>query len=206
MGTVTALPIVDPEVFWAEMSPCEHIVQIYGDDRVFLDGLEGFVGNGLRNGESAIVIATVTHLHGLERRMRQNGVDVDKARSENRYVPRLAEDVLAEFMVKDWPDEPRFLEAMENLIRQARGEQNRKVRAFGEMVAILWARGNHAATIHLELLWSKVLATEKFPLFCAYPRDTFSKNATESIVEICRIHSRVAPAGLVRNGTGGNGG
>jgi len=199
MGTVTALPAADPHVFWGEMSPCEHVVQIYGDDRVFLDGLEGYVGNGLRNGESGIVIATATHLHGLERRMRNNGVDVDKARDENRYVPRLAEDVLGEFMVKDWPDEALFLESMENLIRTARGEENRRVRAFGEMVAILWARGNHAATLHLELLWTKVLATEKFPLFCAYPRDTFSKNATESIVEICRIHSRVAPPSF-RNG------
>jgi hypothetical protein len=197
MGTVTSLPGIDPEVFWAEMSPCEHVVQIYGDDRVFLDGLEGFVGNGLRQGEGAIVIATVTHLHGIEKRMRQNGVDVDRARAENRYVPRLAEEVLEEFMVRDWPDEALFLQSMEALIRLARGPADRKVRAFGEMVAILWARGNHAATIHLELLWTKVLQAEKFPLFCAYPRDTFSKNATESIVEICRIHSRVAPPVLI---------
>jgi hypothetical protein len=194
MGTVSTLPNADPHVFWAEMSPCEHVVQIYGDDRVFLDGLEGFVGNGLRAGESAIVIATATHLHGLEKRLRQNGVDVEKARAEKRYVSRLAEDVLAQFMVKEWPDETRFLATMENLIVAARGEEQRRVRAFGEMVAILWSRGNHAATIHLELLWTKVLAAEKFPLFCAYPRDTFAKNATESIVEICRIHSRVAPA------------
>ena len=196
MGTVSTLPNADPHVFWAEMSPCEHVDQIYGDDRVFLDGLEGFVGNGLRNGEAAIVIATATHLHGLEKRMRQNGIDVDAARADKRYVSRLAEDALAQFMVKDWPDEARFLTAMEDLIKLARGPSQRKVRAFGEMVAILWSRGNHAATIHLELLWSKVLAAEKFPLFCAYPRDTFAKNATESIVEICRIHSRVAPPRL----------
>lgn len=193
MGTVSVLPNADPHVFWAEMSPCEHVVQIYGDDRVFLDGLEGFVGNGLRNGEAAIVIATAMHLHGLEKRMRANNIDVDRARAENRYIPRLAEDVLSTFMVKDWPDEGRFIAAMEELINLARGEQGRKVRAFGEMVAILWSRGNHAATIHLELLWTKVCAAEKFPLFCAYPRDTFSRNATESIVEICRIHTRVAP-------------
>jgi hypothetical protein len=193
MGTVSTLPTADAHVFWAEMSPCEHVVQIYGDDRVFLDGLEGFVGNGLRNGEAAIVIATATHLHGLEKRLRQNGVDVERARAEKRFISRLAEDVLAQFMVDEWPDETRFLAEMENLIALARGDNQRKVRAFGEMVAILWARGHHAATIHLELLWTKVLAAEKFPLFCAYPRDTFAKNATESIVEICRIHSRVAP-------------
>jgi hypothetical protein len=193
MGTVTQMPNLDSRIFWAEMSPCEHVVQIYGDDRVFLDGLEGYVGNGLRAGESAIVIATAMHLHGLENRLRANGIDVESVRARHRYVPRLAEDVLASFMEKDWPDEARFVAVMGELLDQARGGEDRKVRAFGEMVAILWARGNHAATIHLELLWSKLCATERFPLFCAYPRDTFSRNATESIVEICRIHSRLAP-------------
>ena len=193
MGTVSVLPQVDPHVFWAEMAPCEHVVQIYGDDRVFLDGLEGFVGNGLRQGESVVVIATAMHLHGLEKRMRNNGIDIDRVRAENRYVARLAEDVLASFMDKDWPDENRFVEAVSGLMQLARGPSGRKMRAFGEMVAILWSRGNHAATVHLELLWTRLCAAEKFPVFCAYPRDTFSKNATESIVEICRIHSRVAP-------------
>lgn len=194
MGTVVPLTTAAAasEVFWAEMSPCEHVVQIYGDDRVFLDALEGFMGNALRGGESAIVIATATHLHGLEKRLRQNGVDVDKARAEDRYLDRLAENVLDEFMVDDWPDEARFNAVVGELLARARGHDRRKVRAFGEMVAILWSRGLHAATIHLEILWGKIVAAERLPLFCAYPRDTFAKNATESIVEICRLHSRVA--------------
>jgi hypothetical protein len=193
MGTVSTLPRHKPEAFWAEISPCEHVVQIYGDDRIFLDGLAGFVGHGLRLGEAGVVIATALHLHGLEARLRAGGIDVDRALAENRYIPRLAEDVLAAFMDKDWPDETRFLAVLDELLAKARGPRERKVRAFGEMVAILWSRGNHAATIHLELLWSKACAAERFALFCAYPRDTFSKNATESIVEICRIHSHVAP-------------
>ena len=39
------------EVFWGEISPCEHLVQFYEEDGVFLDTLEGFVGGGLRAGE-----------------------------------------------------------------------------------------------------------------------------------------------------------
>ena len=193
MGTVSTLPRHKPEIFWGEMSPCEHVVQIYGDDRIFLDGLAGFVSHGLRQGEAAVVIATALHLHGLEARLRASGIDVDQAMAENRYIPRLAEDILERFMDKDWPDEALFFGVVDELLAKAQGGGKRKVRAFGEMVAILWARGNHAATIHLELLWSKVCASERFALFCAYPRDTFSKNATESIVEICRIHSHVAP-------------
>ena len=194
MTNIIALPRAERHVFWAEVSPCEHVVQIYGDDRVFLDGLEGFVGNGLRAGEAAVVMATAMHLHGLEKRLRDNGVDVEGLRLQKRYVPLLAEDVLATFMDKDWPDEARFLATMRELIYQARGMEGRRVRAFGEMVAILWSRGNVAATIQLELLWTKLCTAERFPLFCAYPRDAFSRNATESIVAICRLHSRVAPA------------
>src|SRR6186713_2528208 len=100
MGSVSVLPSPDPHVLWAETSPCEHVVQIYGDDRVFLDGLEGFVGNGLRAGEAVVVIATAMHLHGLERRLRAARIDVDRARAENRYIARLAEDVLTTFMEK----------------------------------------------------------------------------------------------------------
>ena len=191
MGTVTALPAA--RAFWGEMAPCDHVVQIYGDDRVFIDALDGFVGNALREGESAIVIATASHLHALEARMRLRGIDVERARSENRYVDRLAEDTLDRFMVEGWPDERLFTECVGGLLALARGDEGRTVRAFGEMVAILWARGRIAATLQLELMWTRLCEMQNFPLFCAYPREGFTKNATESIVDICRAHSRVVP-------------
>jgi len=192
MGTISVLPHVG-HVFWGEMAPCEHIVQIYGDDSVFMDGLEGFVGSALRNGESAIVIATANHLHSLESRMRQHGIDVELARGEQRYLPRLAEETLAEFMVEGWPDQVLFAKTVSSLLSVARGKSDRKVRAFGEMVAVLWARGDHAATIELEKLWTAFVQAENFPLYCAYPRDVFPKNAVESMVAICKEHSRLLP-------------
>ena len=194
MGTVSVLPGIDPQVFWGEMAPCEHVVQIYGDDAVFLDGLEGFIGGAVRGGESAIVIASAAHLHGLERRMRDRGIDVERAREEGRFIACLAEETLEQFMVKAWPDQALFQETVNKLIVKARGDTGRKVRAFGEMVAILWSRGEFAATIELEQLWTQLCKAEQFPLFCAYPRNGFTRNATESIVDICKAHSRVISA------------
>ncbi len=193
MGTVTALHQPASHVFWGEMWPCNHVVQVYGDDAVFLDALEGFVGSALRDGESAIVIATAGHLYSFEKRMRDHGIDVGRAKEEHRYVTDLAEEILDRFMVDGWPDEALFLKTVKQLMAVARGDSRRKVRAFGEMVAVLWARGEYAATIHLELLWSKLCDGENFPVFCAYPRDGFARNAVESIVEICRTHSKVIP-------------
>jgi hypothetical protein len=177
-------------VFWGEMSPCEHFCQIYGDDNVFLDALEGYVGGGLRAGESVIVIATQIHLEGLERRLEALGVDVEAARSDDRYIALSAEATLDRFMVNGWPNDERFAETICAIIGRGRAD-GRKVRAFGEMVAVLWARGHYAATVRLEHLWNKLLETERFPIFCAYPKAGFTKGAPESIRELHLAHSKV---------------
>jgi hypothetical protein len=66
----------DLEIFWGEMHPCEHFVQIYGDDHVFLDGLASFVMGALRDErEAAIVITTEAHREGLDKRLRAHGID-----------------------------------------------------------------------------------------------------------------------------------
>src|SRR4051812_37599547 len=50
------------EIFWGEIAPCEHMVQIYGEDSAFLDALEGFTAGGLRGDEGVVVIAMPAHL------------------------------------------------------------------------------------------------------------------------------------------------
>ena len=67
----------------------------------------------------------------------------------------------------------------------------RPVRAFGEMVALLWARGDNAATIRLEHLWQTLCLAQGFSLFCAYPRSGFTQDAGDSIRQICETHSQV---------------
>ena len=42
---------------------------------------------------------------------------------------------------------------MRSVIRRGAQNGSRQVHAFGEMVALLWAQGNHKATIRLEELW-----------------------------------------------------
>jgi hypothetical protein len=70
---VTSTPAAKrmPEMFWGEIAPCEHVVQIYNEDRAVLDALEGFVSGGLRARGSAIVIATEGHRKAQRRRRRR---------------------------------------------------------------------------------------------------------------------------------------
>jgi hypothetical protein len=192
MGTVSNLRNPRTGAFWAQLAPADHAVQIYRDDAAFLDALEGYVASGLRAGDSVIVIATAGHLHELEKRLRGNWLDLDRARWEDRFIAVLATETLSRFMVKGRPDAELFKQVAAELLARARGK-GRAVRAFGEMVAVLWAEGNREAALELEGLWNGVQAIEKFPLFCAYPRSVFRTDTAGSIETVCAVHSRVVP-------------
>ena len=177
-------------VFWGEIAPWEHIAQFYEHDGVLLDSLVGFIGGCLKAGEGAIVIATPEHLRVLEERLAASSVDVATARSQDQYITLEAEEALARFMVKQWPDDKLFSDFVTDLIERAR-VKGRHVRAFGEMVALLWARGDEAATIRLEYLWHQICESQKFSLFCAYPKTGFTEDPSKSIDQICAAHSRI---------------
>lgn len=191
------------DVFWGEIAPCEHLIQLYDDDDALLDALEGFASGGLRAGEGVIIVATPNHLQGLNDRLRAHeemgGFNLDAARDRDQYIAVEAEKALSRFMVDGWPDDELFEKSMGALLRRARGAgrfggAGRRVRAFGEMVALLWSQGHSGATVRLEHLWNVLCHSEGFSLFCAYPRVGFTQCAADSVREICAAHSRVLPS------------
>ncbi|OSZ76868.1 hypothetical protein CAP36_10555 [Chitinophagaceae bacterium IBVUCB2] len=178
------------QVFWGEIAPCDHIIQIYENDKVFLDSLEGFIGSGLIAGDGIIIIATPEHVEAIENRLKNQGFDMNILKSEGKYIALDAAEMLAKFMVNNWPDEKLFDELITALFKQAH-QHNQKIRAFGEMVAMLWEKGLNGATVHLECLWNKVHEKEDFTLFCAYPKIGFTQNINTSIETICCEHSKI---------------
>ena len=186
-----------PDIFWGEIAPCEHLIQIYENDAAFLDSLEGFVVGGHQKGDGVIVIATPIHREALEDRLRLNGFDVELARSRDQFIALDAEETLAKFVVQGWPDEELFRAVISEVLDRARSG-GRQVRAFGEMVALLWARGDKAGTVRLEHLWHEFTHEQEFPLFCAYPRIGFAQDPSTAVREICDVHTKmIAEAGAV---------
>jgi hypothetical protein len=179
------------EIFWGEIAPCEHLVQLYKNDGAFLNSLEEFVCGAFEAGEGIIVIATPAHLHALEAKLRARGFDLDAVRERDQYIALDAKTTLSKFMVSGWPDATLFRQVVRDLLARASGNNSRGVRAFGEMVALLWADGHTQATLELEGLWEALCKTEAFSLFCAYPRRGLTQDVNASMQEICDAHSRV---------------
>ena len=182
--------------------PDEHVhtVQFYGDDGVLLHELNSYIGSALASGSSAIIIATVGHIENLSQKLKSQGIDLARATAENRYVALDAAEALSKFMVEGQPDPARFSKVLGEVIARAAGasrDENRRVVAFGEMVAILWAEGKRDAAIQLEKLWNNLSKTYSFALHCAYPMQGFSRQEmADSLVTICAEHT-----GIIRDGS-----
>lgn len=176
------------------MSDTDHFVQFYEADGFLLNSLSGFIGSAINAGEGAIVVATADHRNDLDRLLASNGVDIEAARTLGRYRSLDAADTLAQFMVNGAPHPDRFQTVMSAVISSVTDGRSR-IRAFGEMVAVLWAEGNYDAALQLEQLWNDLQKSHSFSLFCAYPIGGFGgEQFVDSALHVCSAHSRVIPA------------
>lgn len=183
-----------PHAHVSEMSASTHFVQFYETDPFLLDSLSAFIRAGLGMGDVCIVLATEEHRTLLEQRLQASALDLAAATTEGAYLALDASEMLSKFMVDGLPEPRRFAEVMGGLITRAAKEQ-RRIRIFGEMVALLWAAGNHAGAVRLEALWNELPAiTPPFSLFCAYAMPEFAGEGYEALfATICRQHSHVLP-------------
>ena len=171
-----------------------HLVQFYEGEAFLLDELTRFVGVGLAAGDAVIVTATAAHIEALIANLTARGIDAGLAREQGRFIVRDARETLATFMVDDMPDPARFLDAVGSVVARAVVEY-RSVRAFGEMVALLWAEGRREAALRLEELWNELARTQPFSLLCAYPVSGFRNDPDgKLLLGIYGVHSHVVPA------------
>ena len=180
-------------IFWCDLAPTDHVCQMYGDESSLIEALVGFVASGLAADETTVVVATDEHIARLLRHLQALGEDVEEAIASERIIAIPAAATLARFMVDGWPDAGAFAVCVAEITTRARARR-RKVRAFGEMVALLWERGHYAATLRLEELWNEVIDAEGFPVFCAYPKSAFIPGRWEAMRDLGVLHTKIIAA------------
>jgi len=180
-------------VAWGDAHPHSHLVQFYEDDSFLIDSLARWFADGLNAGDSCLYIGTHDHRTSLEQQLTNRGVDLVRMRAERRYICLDAAAMLSDFMVDEWPNEVLFVRTLEDLL--ATVSKSGSVRAFGEMVALLWKLGNRQAAIRLEEIWNAFMKTHALSLCCAYPMNAFGSDADSSLfLKVCAQHTPVLPA------------
>jgi signal transduction histidine kinase len=182
---------------WSQRGEHQHGVQFYSQDKFLLEELSEYIGNTLRAGNAAVVVATEQHRDGLLPWLTARGLDIAVLLEEGRFVSLDAAQVLAAFMSDGWPDEDRFNDVVGGIVAKAlsrAGGAQPRLAVFGEMVALLWADGKTEAAIRLEQLWNGLARTKSFSLFCAYPMSSFNREEDAGLLlKICNEHSAVIP-------------
>jgi MEDS: MEthanogen/methylotroph, DcmR Sensory domain len=170
-----------------------HAVRFYENEKSLAHIVAEFLCEGLSAGKPGIVVATPTQRASIVRELIAACVDVVRLQRSGDLVLLDAERTLSTFMTDGKPDGQAFRNSMTGVIKQACRERvNCTVRIYGQMVDVLWKRGEHDAAIRLEVLWNQLANSHAFSLMCGYAMGHFYKDA--SIDDVCRQHTHVISA------------
>jgi hypothetical protein len=176
-----------------EPSNGDHFVQVYHDEAFLHETVAEYTGTGLRRGEGVIIIATPSHRAAFIRRLEQDGIEAEEAAARGQLLMLDAADTLAQFNAGGMPDWQAFHELVGGVIAKLRLEYP-TVRAYGEMVDLLWQRGERDAAIRLEEFWNELAKLQTFSLLCAYHMDNLDGAAYAGPLEcVCKVHTHLIP-------------
>jgi hypothetical protein len=158
------------------MSPT-HTVQLYDTDAALLKSIKHFITDG-----DAIVIIARPHIrHTLKRAFP----------SQKNMVLLDAQETLSLFMEKGLPHQQKFENAVGMIMRDL-SQKHINVKAFGEMVALLWEEGNSAGALMLEEMWNELQKKCAFSLHCAYPLKAINgDHQTKQVLYMCKCHTSI---------------
>jgi hypothetical protein len=169
----------------ADATAPDHIVQLYQDQDFLCRAVCRFGGAALANGEGFILAATLTHWNTWRLGLEAEGVDVEAARKRGQMTVFDTDELLSRFMRDGMPDPTIFLPLAAEVVGQARaGGRYPSVRWWGEMVNVLWERGDVGASMKLEDLFDQYVAKKDgVAIACGFLMDNFNSD----------IHARMLP-------------
>jgi anti-sigma regulatory factor (Ser/Thr protein kinase) len=169
----------------------DHVVQFYERDSDLVQTVGAYLVAAVRAGEAAVVIATEAHRRAFEAYVEAAAGDLAAVRRDARFTSLDAAATMAQFMRDGRIDEAAFRQVIGGVVREA-AAGGRPVRAYGEMVALLWDAGDVGAAIDLETLWNELGRELPFSLFCAYHSASLAGDEhREALQQLCHLHSAV---------------
>lgn len=171
-----------------------HVVQFYAHEEELSDRVAGYLLGALNRDGVAVVIATQAHRQAFEARLTDAGADLAEAVRSGAYRALEARQVAEAFVRDGRLDRDGFERMVGGLIGQAGrgGSRPGPVRAYGEVVSVLWDAGLVSAAVELEQLWDDVVRRRPLSLLCGYPVGSVMRSGhLDAFAEVCRLHHEV---------------
>jgi hypothetical protein len=176
-----------------------HDVVVYRAEEALIRSVVEFLSTAVRVGQPIIVIATPTHRREFLAGLRAGRLDPEEHFAGSMTVWLDARETLDSFMEGSLPSRELFLATVGSVFERLLDKrQYLIVRAFGEMVDLLWKDGNIEGAILLEQLWNELALKYKYSLLCAYSIDNFVHEAgVAAFRRVCDHHTNAFPLDVV---------
>lgn len=180
-------------ISWLDQPKNQHLVDIFKSSDELINKLVLYLVAGAKAGERSIVIARRHHVRMLKQKLADSGQYSDFFDlNEGNNIILSAESLLDDFMTGHRVNENKFNKIIGGILDDfcAPGQG---VRAYGELVALLWERGDETVALEVEALWNKLAKKHKFALYCGYAQESL-KHIDADKKRIAHSHDHVAPA------------
>ena len=168
-----------------------HDVHFYHSDNALAESVIEFLADGIRVGQPIIVIATREHRRAFLDGLRAKNLDPDELFAGRVALWLDARDTLNSFMAGSMPSRELFNATVGSVFERILDKRHYlMVRAFGEMVDLLWKEGNFEGAIRLEQYWNELALIYKYSLLCAYSIDNFvAERGVAGLRRVCEHHT-----------------
>jgi hypothetical protein len=179
----------------------EHVVAFYEDEGFLGWSVTDFLLDGLRRDETVYIIATAEHREAFVAGLAATGIDVERQRLESRYIELDAAERLASLRSDGALDTAAVRRQVGDWLARAAAEE-RRIRIYGEMVALLWEVGDLDLALELEQLWEELTAVVAMPVLCGYPMRGFDTPETTALFHaVCDRHTGVTTESYAQLGS-----
>lgn len=169
------------------MAEGEHQVAAYDDADALVARVSPWLARSLSDGVPVVMFSRPAISRSIERRLGNLGVDPVRMRGEGTLLILDADETMSRFMVDGRPDPQLFAEVIASVVPRGGGP----LTAFGEMVTLLWERGDVGAALELEALWDTAVAVHPISLLCAYPGELLATADLGDVARMCGLHDGV---------------
>ena len=167
-----------------------HDVHFFGPGDGLDQRLAAYIGEGLAAGDVCLSVTTADHRNALHRAL---GPSAALAWRTGQLIELDAAETLPRLLKDGKPDPVLFDEVIGTMLEGCLSA-GRGVRAYGEMVDVLWTRGDVVEALALEDMWNDLRDRLSFQLLCGYAiTDPEAQGA--GYEQICARHHAVSSSG-----------
>ena len=169
-----------------------HAVQVYRDDQHFCASIADFLADGIAAGQPTLVIATAVHCDLIVTELGARRFDAAALIESGALLLLDAHEMLDHVVVNGELDAARFEQSVGLAIQRLAATGEPTVRAYDELVDVLWRANQWKASLTVEASLNALLEKHPFSLLCGYRMDAFFNHPAYK--DVCACHTHVHDA------------